>query len=148
MLTRALNKHFFGCCAVCVILFLLSCSKSVPEEAILANIESMQQGLEERKASKSIEFMAESFVGSHGLDKKTLRKVLIGQFLRHKNITVVITRMDIEVNPNDPSSATMEGVVVATGADRYLPKDGHIYKVRGDWQQQDDEWVLLRLSWE
>ena len=108
----------------------------------------MQQGLEERKASKAIEFLAEEFAGNHGLDKITLRKVLIGQFVQHQNITVVITRMDITVPEHDPYQATMEGVVVATGAKRILPQDGRIYKVKGDWRYIDKEWLLVNLQWE
>lgn len=127
---------------------LASCSKSPPEEQILTNIKSMQQGLKERKTSKAIEYLAEDFSGNHGVDKKSLRQVLIGQFLQHQNINVVITRMDITVPEHDPYQAVMEGVVIATGAKRILSQDGRIYKVQGDWRYVNDEWLLVRLQWE
>lgn len=132
----------------CFSFLLFSCSKSAPEEAIMANIKSMQQGLEERSLSQSLEFVAVNFVGSHGLDKAALQRILVGQFLRHQNITVLITRLEVTVHPSDPYSAKMEGVVAATGAERFLPQDGRVYKVRGDWQLLDDEWMLVRLEWE
>lgn len=141
---RVINRTFI----LILLLSCISCSKSLPEEAIMANLKSMQQGLEDRKAGKSLEFVSEDFVGNQGLDKRSLKRIMLGQFLRHQNITVVITRMDITINPSDPYSASMEGVVAATGAQNLLPQDGRLYSVQGDWRSIDDEWMLIRLEWE
>jgi hypothetical protein len=103
--------------------------------------------LEERKISKATEYIAEGFVGNSGLDKNTITRVLLGQFLRHKNITVVITRSEVTVNPNDPYTATLQGVVAAAGAENLLPQDGRIYSINSEWQLIDDEWMLIRMQW-
>lgn len=130
------------------ILAAAGCSRTSPEEAIRANIKAAQQAVEERDASDAVEHVAEHFLGNGRLTRQDLRRMLIGIFLRHQNINVVITRMDVNVNPHDPMSADMEGVVVATGAQNLLPQDGRIYKISGEWQDIDGEWMLVRLDWE
>jgi hypothetical protein len=142
-------KRLINGAAIAVIFFMLAaCDKTPPEEAILANIKASQKAVENRDAGDAVKYLADNFSGNRGMDKQELRRMLAVIFLRHKNINVVITRMDIKINEYDPSTATMEGVVVATGADRLLPSDGRIFKVNGDWVLQNDEWKLAKISWE
>lgn len=131
-----------------IAIMLAACGKTPPEEAILANIKASQKAVENRDAGDAVKYLTDNFSGNRGMDKQELRRLLAVIFLQHKNINVVITRMDIKVNEYDPSTATMEGVVVATGADRLLPSDGRIFKVNGDWILQNDEWRLSKISWQ
>ncbi|MBN1378388.1 MAG: hypothetical protein JXA04_04055 [Gammaproteobacteria bacterium] len=135
--------------AITFLLFFIvsACSKTAPEEAILANIQSMQEAAENKKPRAAVEYLSENFSGNRGIDKTSLRRIMAGIFLQHKNIHVVITRMDIEVNPQDPFSAQMDGVVILTGAENIFPQDGRVYQVTGEWQYQDDEWMLVRAQW-
>jgi hypothetical protein len=125
-----------------------ACTKTPPQEAILANIQSMQEAAENKEPRKAVEYLAENFAGNHGIDKMGLRRIMAGIFLQHQNINVAITRMNIEINPLDPYRASMDGVVILTGAANILPQDGRMYKVTGEWQLQDDEWMLVQARWE
>ena len=124
------------------------CSRTPAEEAILENIKSMQRAAEDKKSRKAVECIDDAFLGNRGIDKMSLRRIMAGAFIRHKNITIAITRMEVNVNQQDPFSATMNGVVVLSGAENILPQDGRIYKVSGDWQYKDGEWLLVRANWE
>ena len=139
-----------ACYLVLPLLFSLvsACSKTPAEETILANIHSMQQAAEDKKPRAAVEYLADGFAGNQGVDKMTLRRIMVGLFLRHQNVHVTIPRMDINVNPQDQYSASMEGVVILAGAENILPQDGRMYKVSGDWQYIDGEWMLVRARWE
>jgi hypothetical protein len=133
---------------VLLIVITAGCSKTPPEEAIHANIKAARQAIVDRNAGDAVEVLAEDFVGNDRWDKQELRRFLTGAFLRHKNINVVITRMDVEIDPGDPKSATMQGTAVATGARNILPQDGRIFKLDGEWRHTDGDWRLVRLKWE
>ncbi len=133
---------------ISLLLLLGSCGGEGPEAEIRANIASMQHAVEARESGAAVEYMAEHFAGSHGLDKQGLRRILMAQFLQHKNITVAITHLDIEVNEYNPVSARMEAVVAVTGAQNLLPQDGDLINVSGDWELHEGEWLLVRAQWE
>ncbi len=124
------------------------CSKTPAEEAILKNIESMQQAVEDGVPRKAVEFLDDEFTGNRGVDKMGLRRILIAALFRHANIRINITRMDISVNPRDPFLATMNCVAIFSGADNLLPQDGRIYQISGEWQYKNGEWLLMRANWE
>lgn len=131
-----------------ILLIAFGCSKTPPEEAIRANIKAAQQAVEDRDAGDAVEHLAEDFMGNGRWTKRELRRYLTAVFLRHKNIHVMITRLDVEVASGDPNFATMNAVAVATGARNILPQDGRIYKLDGEWRNLDGDWLLVRLNWE
>jgi hypothetical protein len=108
----------------------------------------MQQAAEDRKSGEAVEFLADHFTGNNGISKTELRRIMMGLFLRHQNVNVSISRMDIKVNPQDPYSARMESVVILTGAQSILPQDASIYTITGEWHYLDGEWLLVRAEWE
>lgn len=130
---------------VCV---LGACSKTAPEQAILEQIETLQQAVEDRSAGRVIEGLSDQFRGNAQLDKREMHRMLVGLFLRHKEINMVITKMDITVNPDDPLSATMQGAAIVTGAQHLIPDDGRVYSVAGHWQKLDGDWLLVSLTWD
>lgn len=147
-MSRKTATIFLSVTTLAFLVFAGACSRTPPEEAILSNIKSMQQAAENKEARGAVKYLADNFSGNRGIDKTGLRRILAGVFLRHQNINVAITRMDIEVKTEDPFSAIMNGVVILTGAENILPQDGRVYKVTGEWQLQDDEWILVRAQWE
>jgi hypothetical protein len=141
----ARDNFFLG---VLGILLLAGCGGKGPEAEIRANIASMQQAVEAKESGAAVEYLAEHFTGSHGLDKQGLRRILMAHFLRHKNINVAITRLDITVNEYNPVSARMEAVVAVTGAEGLLPRAGDLINVGGDWELHEGEWLLVSAEWE
>jgi hypothetical protein len=142
--SASLREIFF-----CFVFFLLAgCGGEGPEAEIRANIASMQQAVEAKESGAAVEYLAEHFTGSHGLDKQGLRRILLGIFLQHKNINVAITRLDITVDEYNPVNARMEAVVAVTGAQNLLPQDGDLISVSGDWELHEGEWLLVNAHWE
>ena len=135
-------------CLIIICISLYSCSRTPPEEAILANIDSIQIAVEEKKTRKIVSYLTDNFSGSHDLDKQGLRRLLMGLFLRHENINIFVTRMDITYDPRQPQIANMDGIVLLTGASNLLPENGKILKVKGKWHNQDGDWLLANAEWE
>jgi hypothetical protein len=144
------NIKSFGsaACFIYIFLALAGCGGEGPEAEIRANIASMQQAVEAKESGAAVEYLAEHFTGSHGLDKQGLRRILLGIFLQHKNINVAITRLDITVDEYNPVNARMEAVVAVTGAQNLLPQDGDLISVSGDWELHEGEWLLVNAHWE
>lgn len=124
------------------------CSETAPEQAIRQQIEALQEAVEERSAGRVIDGLSEQFLGNAQLDKRAMHRLLVGLFLRHKEINLLITKMDISVNPDDPLSAAMHGAAIVTGAQHLIPEDGRVYSVAGHWQKLDGDWLLVSLTWE
>jgi hypothetical protein len=129
------------------LLLLAGCGSEGPEAEIRANIASMQQAVEAKESGAAVEYLAEHFAGSHGLDKQGLRRILMAHFLRHRKISVALTRLDISVNEYNPVSAQMEAVVAVSGAQGLLPQDGDLISVSGDWELHEGEWLLVSAHW-
>lgn len=146
----AINTCLRGFAFALLILPATSCTttETGPEEAIRDNIATIQQAVEGKDTGEVLDFLTEQFLGNGQLDKQGLKRLMLGYYLRHRKINIVVTRMDIEVSPYDPYSAKMQGVVVLTGTDRLLPQDGRIVNVSGEWQKYGDDWLLARLNWE
>lgn len=138
------------CLVFCLLILpALSCTTQTgPEEAIRANINAVQQAVEDKDTGEVLDFVTEQFLGNGRIDKQGLRALMLAYYLRHKNINVVVTRMDIEVSPYDPYSAKMQGAVVLTGTDHLLPENGRLVNVSGEWQKYGDDWLLARLDWQ
>jgi hypothetical protein len=130
------------------VLFLCACSKTIPEEAILASIDAMQMAIDERNTGDVVEHVSDNFSGSHNMGRPELRKMIMGMFLRYKNIHVVVTRMDIQHDPRRPGIANMDGIILVTGAQGLVPQDGRLLNVKGEWQEQKGDWVLAQVEWE
>ena len=135
-------RYFF------ILLLLTACSDTPPVEAINARMDQIQISIEEKNTSAIMDALFDNFRGNESLDKANLRKLLTLHFLRHKNINVVVTRMDVEYDQRFPHQANMNGVVAVTGAENLLPQDGNIFGISGEWRLYDGEWYLTRLDWE
>lgn len=131
-----------------MILLLTACGGAGPEQEIRENIASMQEAVEARESGAAVKYLAEHFTGAHGVDKQGLRRILIAQFMRHQNINVAITKLDISVNEYNPVTARMSAVVLLTGAEGLLPRDGELINVSGDWELHEGEWLLVTAQWE
>lgn len=148
---RSANIRTLFSCVIIVLLFLFTgmsgCSKTPPEDAILANVNAIRQAIEAKQSSEVLDFITEDFQGRHGLDKQGVRRLLVMQFLRHANVTILITKMNIHVNTTVPDQASMVAVVLLMGTDHLLPRDGRLYNVTGEWQLRDGNWLLTKLVW-
>ncbi len=131
-----------------ICMFIVSCSQPPAVEAIQNSMEKIETAAENKDTSAIMKYIHDSFRGNEHLDKTQLRKLLMVHFLRHNNITVLITQMDIEHDPTQPYYATMSGTVAITGAKNILPQDGKIYSLKGTWEFHGGDWLLSELTWQ
>ncbi|MEM7280695.1 MAG: hypothetical protein AAF438_03540 [Pseudomonadota bacterium] len=129
-------------------LLLTACAKPPAEEIIREHMDGIQQAVEAKKSRDVLQFLKEDFLGNNHVDKLEVRRILVAQFLRHNNISVVFSSLDVEYRPELPYRATMTGLVAVTGAENLLPDDGRLLSIDGTWGLVEDEWRLETLNWQ
>jgi hypothetical protein len=139
--------------ALVLVLLLGACSEPVgPEALIRANIMAMEEALAERNNGDFMDVLAASFsggrVGEETLDRDAAQRMLAVYFLRYRNIEVLVSQVDVEVDLYEPALATSTARVALAGGERLLPESAGLYTVHGQWQNFDGEWKLTRLTWE
>ncbi len=141
------------------LLALLACSKPPVEQQIKNNTKKIQAAIENKKADKVLTYLAEEFqayqsIGTSGkrnaayyLDKQQLRKLMLLQFLRHKNINVSFSAIKVELDPVYSNKAVMKTTAIVTGASGWLPDDGRIYPLVSQWRYLEGDWYMTELEW-
>lgn len=132
-----------------VVLFVLSmaaCSRTPPEQRLREQLTQMQQAVEQRRPGEVMESVADDFVGSHGLDRQGLERLLRLQLLRNARITVVLGPATVEM---EQAHARMRfTALLAGGAGGRLPERGRMQQVDTHWRLVDDQWLLYSAHWE
>lgn len=126
---------------------LPGCEDSPAQEQILANIAEMQEGIEARKSSAVLEHMSDYFTANKQMDRQSSKRMLMGYFLRYQSIKLVVSSVEVVINPDDPRRASMLCNVATVGGNSLLPESAKIYRVSGNWQMEGDEWKLMSLDW-
>ena len=144
-------KIFAATALLC--LLLNGCSNPVdPIVAIEANIETMEAALADGDSGELTQFLAESFTGGTAgelnLNKDQVRNMVRGYSLRYKHLRVLLNRVTVELDEQEPALAYMTGTVALSGANRLLPSAGGVYTIAGEWQNFDGDWKLRRLTWQ
>lgn len=132
---------------LCFFSLLSSCSEIPAETAIEKQIEKIQTAIENKHSQRVLETLSESFKSDQGMDRNGVKRLLLGYFLRHKNIKIFMTNNNILYDLAYPQRATSESTVTVTGAESFLPNQSGIYKVKVDWALEEGEWLVSRVSW-
>jgi len=125
---------------------LAACSRPADEQALRDTISAMQAAAEAREASALVDYVADNFAGEHGLDRESLRRLLVVQFMRNQRVGVSLgpIRMRIE-----GSRAEAEFNALLTGfQEGLLPARADGYRIVTGWRVEGGRWVLERASWE
>jgi len=133
--------------SIVVLLSLSGCDSPPAEQAIRDTIDKIEQGLEDKSSRAVSSHLAESFTIDQRSDKKAVRGMLAGYFLRYKTIELVLTNIEVTVNKNDPMRASSTATAALLGAKNRLPERGNVYKLTAQWQLQGADWLLVELSW-
>ncbi len=132
---------------------LTSCAEPVGSEAkIRANIMTLETALAEQSPMEFLALLSESFTGGKAgqadLDKEDAGKMLALYFLRYRNIEVLVSQVDVEIDLYEPALAYSSARVALAGGQRLIPNSAGLYQVSGQWQNFDGDWKLVRLEWE
>lgn len=107
---------------------------------------AMQQAAGSRDAGTLMRPVAEDFIGSHGLDRDGLHRVVRLQFLRHASVGAHMGPLDIELFGE--RARVRFTVVLTGGAGGLLPESGQIYDVDTGWRLDDGQWRLISAAWQ
>ena len=134
-------------------LLLTACAEPVgPESQIRANIMAMETALAERSNGDFMEHLSASFSGGksgqEGIDREGAQKMLALYFLRYRNIEVLVSQVDVEIDLYQPALARATASVALAGGQRLIPNSAGLYSVESQWQEFDGDWKLTHLRWE
>ena len=122
-----------------------------PEQAIRKNIDVLESALADRSPGDVLDTLAESFLGGKAeqltMDKEDATKMLGVYFLRYHKIRIVVTQVDVEIDPYQPALARASASVALAGGERLLPDSAGVYHVDSRWREIDGEWKITRLQW-
>ena len=139
-------RRFATATALVLCAMLGSCSRSDPEQAVRDRIASVQEAVDARDAGQIEAFLADDFIGNDGMDRRAIRQLAAGVFLRHRDVSARIGPVDVELRGEDEAVARFT-VAAAGGSGGLLPEQGQLYQVETGWRRVDGEWMLLNASW-
>ena len=126
--------------------FLVGCSEQQSdEEQIKAQIQLLQQAIENHSRSDFMSVIGEQYYDRLNSDRKSLQRMLIGYFLRYKDISVFVSATQVELIQ---TRAEAKSQVVITGGKGLIPEDARHYEVKSCWKKDSGEWFLTCLEWE
>lgn len=135
------------------LLLLGGCGKAPPpgaEAAISQHIEEMAEGIRNRRSGDVHTHLAEDFQldqGNQSMTRDDARRMMTAIFMRHRNISVNLTNIRVELDSGSSSRASARfNALVTGGSGGILPDTAQLYRVESDWQLIDGEWMLVSAS--
>ena len=131
---------------VLFILQLAACSKPQSDEArILQQITKLQSAIENHSRSDFMAVIDGDYYDRLNTDRKSLQRMLMGFFLRYRDIAVFVTNTTIDIQQ---IRAQAQSQVVVSGGAGIVPDKARHYQVSSCWKKVSDEWLLSCLEWE
>lgn len=123
-----------------------ACSRSPSEQALRDTLDSMEIAGETRDVGDFMERVSSDFVGnSSEFDRSGLERLLRMVSLRHQEISVVRTGIEIEMH-GERALVRMQ-ILVTGGSGGLIPEQGQLFDTESAWRFVDGEWQLGSASW-
>ncbi len=123
-----------------VTILLAACgAKSSDEERVRAVIDGVEEAAEARDASDVIEYVADDYADSGGLDKNGLQNFLRGYFLANPNLELLVNVESLEF----PVDGVAQAVVSVRSLELGVP-DAQRLKV--EFRRAGGEWRVVRAD--
>ena len=132
--------------AVITALLVAGCGKDDPEQAVRLQVEAMQAAIDARDAGDVEDLLARDFVGNDGMDRRAIRQLAAGVFLRHREVAAKVGPVSVELRGESDAIARFS-VLATGGSGGFLPQSGQVYQVETGWRLVDGEWKLLSANW-
>ena len=142
---RGLQRAVAGV-AVITALLVAGCGKDDPEQAVRLQVEAMQAAIDARDAGDVEDLLARDFVGNDGMDRRAIRQLAAGVFLRHREVAAKVGPVSVELRGKSDAIARFS-VLATGGSGGFLPQSGQVYQVETGWRLVDGEWKLLSANW-
>lgn len=126
---------------------LFACSKPPAEAALRSDIERIAQAVQAKRSQDILPFIDDQMTTAQGLGKQDLQRMLFVYFRRYKNVSVTISRLDVDMSA-DERRARVLAIVLLSGAKNLVPQSGNIYRIESDWYLNDGHWLIDDVSWQ
>jgi len=121
-------------------ILLAACgAKSSDEEQVRALIDSMEVAAEARDASDVLEYVADDYADSSGLDKPQLQNFLRGYFLAHPKLELVVNIESLEFPVDGLAQAVVSIATVELG-------DPDLQRLKVEFRRAGGQWRVARAD--
>jgi hypothetical protein len=119
---------------------LFACANQTSDESqVRAVIESIEAAAEARDASDVLAHVADDYADSNGFDKTELRNFLLGYFLAHPKLELVVSVESLDF----PVDGLAQAVVTATTVELANPD---LQQFKLEFRRADGQWRLQRAD--
>ena len=140
MSRNALVGALLAVAAGAAVYFLWPEEQRSPEDEVRRLVGALVAEAEKKSPSGVVSHLDPGFRGPSGADVQQVKQLLVGQFFRARQVTVLNPLLEVEVR--SPDSAHFSGTFVLT-------RDGQVdsWEFEGDVQRGDDGWKVVSASW-
>ncbi len=141
------TNAFVRCSVTAMVLLVsvLGCSRTPPEQRLRETVETLQQGIEHRDASVLDGVLAEDFIGPDTLDREGAGRIARLMFLRHRQIGVKLGPVAVQLQPGHATARFTAALTGGSG--QLLPDAAQLYEVETGWREEGGEWRLTSAAW-
>jgi hypothetical protein len=126
--------------AVLIAIALTACAdKSSDESRVRALIDSVEVAAESRDASDVLEHVADDYADSNGFDKSQLKNFLLGYFLAHPKLELLVDIESLEF----PTDGLARAVVIITTVELADPER---QQLKVELRRSKGEWLVARAD--
>lgn len=129
-----------------MILLAAACSRTPDETLIRQQLDSLQTAVQQRQPKEVMAHLTEDFLAQGRMGTKEVRRFLLAQFFRNKEISVLVTGLKIRVDTGT-GTAEVSFRAAAAGGENWLPERADYYQINSSWQKDDGDWLIRRLDW-
>ena len=140
-----MNKSRLTTFLVIVALLATACTRTSDEDLIKQNLDQAIEAIKARQPKAVVEHLAKDFVGQEQMSTEDVRRFMIAQFFRNRNINIVTTALKVSVDNGQQAQANFR--VFVTGGMDWLPERLDYYQVETDWIKQDGDWLIRSARW-
>lgn len=123
-----------------------ACSRTPPEQAVRNQLQALQAAIDARDAKAVNGLIAEEFVGNDGIDRRGVRQLALGLFMRHRDVGARLGPVTVTLR-GDSDAVAKFSVFATGGSGGLLPDSGQVFEVETGWRLLDGEWRLLTATW-
>lgn len=131
--------------AIALLAAVIGCRSTGDEAAIRQAIDEIAESISRKDSSDIVSYLSPEFLDKDGRDRRAIRQFMVVQFLRNKDIAVLITRVEIRVSGQTAIAQLHVGL---TGMSGMIPERGEYYLANLNWRKEKNKWLLHRLDWE
>jgi hypothetical protein len=124
---------------IAAILLAACAAKSSDEAQVRALIDSVEVAAEARDASDVLEYVADDYADSSGLDRPQLQNFLRGYFLAHPKLELVVNIESLEFPVDGLAQAVVSVATVELG-------DPDLQRLKVEFRRVDGQWRVARAD--